>query len=253
MAEKKIINKDLLYKKYVLEKKSIRKISKELGYTLPTLSHNLKTYGFTRSLSEAQKIKCQNEGVHNQFDLDINMVKKLYLEDKLNSYEVAIKMGCSQYKIWKTLKKYNLTRSVGESSIGRIPWNKGKMGLQKHSEESIRKIRIKTLERLEKTKIKGVKLYPAYNSKSIPYIEKYGKEHGYNIQHAENGGEFYIKELGYWVDGYDREKNIVIEYDENYHNRQILKDTIRQNQIINHLKCTFIRLNESGKEILKIK
>ena len=54
------------------------------------------------------------------------------------------------------------------------------------------------------------------------------------------------KELGYWVDGYDKLKNVVIEFDEKYNNKP-------QNEIIKHLKCDFIRLNENGEEKLKIK
>ena len=56
------------------------------------------------------------------------------------------------------------------------------------------------------------------------------------------------------MDGYDLEKNAVIEFDEKHHNkkRQIIKDMYRQNQIINHLKCSFIRLDENGNEKLII-
>jgi hypothetical protein len=42
-------------------------------------------------------------------------------------------------------------------------------------------------------------------------------EKGINIQHAENGGEFHIKELGYWVDGYDAKNNTVYEWDDPHH------------------------------------
>ncbi len=67
-----------------------------------------------------------------------------------------------------------------------------------------------------------------------------------------NGGEYYIKELGYWVGGYDKEKNIVLEIDEKHHfylygNRKE-KDTRRQKEIENYLNCQFIRiLNEEDK------
>jgi hypothetical protein len=85
-----------------------------------------------------------------------------------------------------------------------------------------------------------------YNPKACDAIDEYGKLHGYNFQHAMNGGEFYIKELGYSVDGYDKEKNIVIEYYEKYHTRpkQIKKDLERQKLITEFLKCQFIILNE---------
>jgi hypothetical protein len=87
---------------------------------------------------------------------------------------------------------------------------------------------------------------PNYNPDACRIIDEYGKHHGYNFQHAENGGEFYIKELGYYVDGYDREKNAVIEVDEKHHldnNGKLNEnDIIRQKKIENLLKCEFIRI-----------
>ena len=86
---------------------------------------------------------------------------------------------------------------------------------------------------------------PNYNRSSIPIIEAKANELGItDLQHAENGGEFYIKELGYWVDGYSKEKNIVIEYDEPHHKRQVEKDMIRQTEIVELLECKFIRIKE---------
>lgn len=85
-----------------------------------------------------------------------------------------------------------------------------------------------------------------YNPKACEAIDAYGNKHGYNFQHAMNGGEFYIKELGYSVDGYDVDKNVVIEYYEKYHTRpkQIKKDLERQKLITEFLKCEFIILRE---------
>ena len=94
-------------------------------------------------------------------------------------------------------------------------------------------------------------VFPAYNKNSIPMIEEYGKKNGYNFQHAENGGEYFIKELGYWVDAYDKEKNVVLEIDEKYHfvdGRLRLEDIIRQRRIERHLNCKFIRLKYETKQ-----
>jgi hypothetical protein len=88
--------------------------------------------------------------------------------------------------------------------------------------------------------------FPNYNKKACQLIDDYGKENGYNFKHAENGEEYYIKELGYWVDGYDIEKNTVIEIDEMHHfnldGTLKEKDIKRQNEIIEFLKCKFIRI-----------
>jgi len=87
---------------------------------------------------------------------------------------------------------------------------------------------------------------PNYNPEGCKLIEEYGKEHDYNFQHAENGGEYHIKELGYWVDGYDKERNTVIEIDEKAHfdkNGNLSeKDILRQKEITDFLGCKFIRL-----------
>lgn len=88
-------------------------------------------------------------------------------------------------------------------------------------------------------------MFPNYNPSPIPILEEKAKELGItDLQHAENGGEFHIKELGYWVDGYSAEKNIVIEYDEPHHKHQVEKDNRREQEIIDYLGCEFIRIAE---------
>jgi len=90
------------------------------------------------------------------------------------------------------------------------------------------------------------KCVPRYNKNSISIIEEYGAQHGYHFQHAENGGEYHIKELGYFVDGYDKENNTVIEIDEPHHfdkkGNLLQCDITRQNEIEEFLKCKFIRI-----------
>lgn len=88
---------------------------------------------------------------------------------------------------------------------------------------------------------------PNFNIKACEYFDKIMKETGTHIQHALNGGEFCIKELGYFVDGYDKENNIVYEFDENYHNTKVQKekDILREEQIKKVLKCKFIRIKEN--------
>ena len=81
---------------------------------------------------------------------------------------------------------------------------------------------------------------PCYNPNACILIEEYGKEHGFNFQHAENGGE--VRVIGYSLDGYDKEKNVVIEVDEPSHRWKVEYDARRQKEIEEHLGCKFIRL-----------
>lgn len=116
---------------------------------------------------------------------------------------------------------------------------------KKKSDEHKQKIRISMLQNIEN---RYGKVFPNYNPSSIPIIEAKADELGItDLQHAENGGEFHIKELGYFVDGYSKEKNIVIEYYEPHHNRQVESDNLRQNEIIEHLGCEFIIIEEQKK------
>jgi hypothetical protein len=111
---------------------------------------------------------------------------------------------------------------------------------RKFSDEHRRNLRISVAKRVQAS---GG--FPRFNHKACELIDIYGKEHGFNFQHALNGGEFHIKELGYWVDGYDKEKNVVIEIDEKYnHCRKgaAERDEKRQREIENFLGCTFIRI-----------
>ena len=116
------------------------------------------------------------------------------------------------------------------------------------SQESIEKRRInsrkKMIEMLQKL---NKDFHPPYNPKACEYFNQLMKKTNTFIQHAENGGEYFIKELGFWVDGYDSENNIVYEYDEKHHftsNKLNDKDINRQKLIIEFLNCSFIRIKD---------
>lgn len=125
---------------------------------------------------------------------------------------------------------------------------------KKHSEKSklqMRQSAVKYLQTLNSTPCR-------YNKNSIIVLEQIAKNHGWQIQHAENGGEFYTG-IGYFVDAYDKNKNIVLEYDEQSHyvdvENNVLrqKDIDRQNEIIQHLHCEFWRFNAFKKQLWKVK
>ena len=108
-----------------------------------------------------------------------------------------------------------------------------------HTDETKKKLKLIAANRIHDNK-----WHPSFNVNACDIIEKYGKDNGYNFQHALNGGEFFIRELGYWVDGYDIEKNVVIEYYETAHKQMIEKDEIRIEKIKNTLNCEVIILKE---------
>jgi hypothetical protein len=105
-----------------------------------------------------------------------------------------------------------------------------------------KKMRLSSIRRIKN--IVG-QIHPNYNPKSIQILEQKAKDLGIiDLKHAENGGEYYIKDLGYWVDGYSSSKNIVIEYYENAHKKRNERDIRRKQEIIDYLKCKFIEIKE---------
>ena len=116
--------------------------------------------------------------------------------------------------------------------------------------EHVKKIRVKRLKSIEE---RCGQIMPNYNKSSIPIIENFAKNNNLKFKHAENGGEFHIKNLGYFLDAYDEKNNVVLEIDEKHHfnieGSLKEKDIIRQKEIIEYLGCKFIRYNIEIKEI----
>lgn len=109
--------------------------------------------------------------------------------------------------------------------------------------------RTKTLREIRKKYgITGFK--PNFNREACKFFDYLNLSCNWHGTHALNGGEHYIPELGYWVDYYNREQNIVIEWDEKQHhfqgNSRVQSDIIRENAITQFLRCKFIRLIESN-------
>lgn len=145
---------------------------------------------------------------------------------KIHSDETKLKMSKSHIGIIHT-KETRKKMSISKQNM---------------SDETKLKMRVSAITRIEN---RVGQVMPNYNKVSIPIIEQKAKELGItDLQHAENGGEYYIADLGYFLDGYSEEKNIVIEYYENFHEKNKEQDLQRQKEITNLLKCEFIIIYE---------
>ena len=114
------------------------------------------------------------------------------------------------------------------------------------TEELRERLRIAKLNQIRKL---GTRY--TYNPNACKFIEKFGKKNGYNFQHAMNGGEIIV--AGYSLDGYDKEKNVVFEYDERHHfnpdGSLKSKDYSRMGRIKSVLKCKFLRYNDITESV----
>lgn len=127
------------------------------------------------------------------------------------------------------------------------------------SDESRRKMRISAINRIKRDRCVESSMCPSVNKKETSYFEILDKDRGWDgIFYLKNGKkeQFFIKELGYFVDYYEPKLNIVVEYDETSHYNEDWslkeKDVIRQNEIIDNLKCKFYRYNASLNKFYEI-
>lgn len=143
--------------------------------------------------------------------------------------------------------------------------------LYKHSKETIEKLKKAWYEKTEENKkdisqkqrismikrIKGRKgsAIPFYNIDSINFFNYLNNKYRLEGLHAENQGEYYIKELGYYPDFYSKKYNLVIEWDEKHHyllNGQLKpRDKNRELNIKRFLKCEFIRIKQEENNFKK--
>jgi len=217
---------------------------------------------------------CACKGLIRIYNEELNKERRVKEEELLQYFKEGYKLGRRPFtkehieNISKSHEGISLSKehakSISEASKGKIPWNKGltkethlslrivsekmknnKNGSGKRSEETKRKLRLAIIKNLERDKFNGGQASPWYNSDGCKYFNLLMEQTNTYIQHAQNGGEFYIKELGYWVDGYDKENNIIYEYDEEHHYENGIlrkKDIQRQKEITEYLNCKFIRI-----------
>lgn len=95
------------------------------------------------------------------------------------------------------------------------------------------------------------------NKNACLFFDKLNNKLKWNGKHAFNNiTKMEHKELGYLLDYYEPNLNLIIEWDEerHYYKNGILKenDIKRQNNLINKLNCYFYRIREKTKDVYKI-
>jgi hypothetical protein len=119
-----------------------------------------------------------------------------------------------------------------------------------HSDETKRKMRISKIQHIIE---KNGNVAPRFNTDACKYFQNLENERKWNGLYATKNGEFFVKSLGYFVDYYEPNLNIVVEYDEPKHynidNTLKKRDLVRMNEIKEYLHCKFLRYNEKLKEL----
>lgn len=103
------------------------------------------------------------------------------------------------------------------------------------------------------SQIKKCGVQRTFNRNACNFIDTINSKFGYQFQHGLNGGEVQI--IGYSLDGYDKNKNAIFEYDEpKHHNHKVrIKDIERQNRLISYLRpSAFLRYDEKFETLYDV-
>ena len=227
--------------------------------------HWLKKYGkeiADRKQKESnEKNRQSNLGCKNGFygkHHKKEVIDKLKIDERVRHY--GIENGFyGEHHTDKTKQKLSISTKSFQTGRPKSPQErinlskslKGKKKSPEHRAKCIINGKIGYIE----WKRKHNTLKTGYNPDACKYFDELNKQNGWNLQHALNGGEKRV--LCYFVDAYDKKRNIVVEYDEKHHydfyGDLKEKDTIRMNDIIKHLNCKFFRYNEQKQLLTEIK
>jgi len=256
---------------YGIEKAAEMRLKKSLafkGKNNPNFGNNHKTGKTYEELYGIEKATKMKESAKNRF----------IGENNPNFGKISHRKGKTLIEEYGDEKALEISKKISDSGIGRIPYSKGKTFEEIFGEEKAKKIKQtnserqkentprfkktyeeyygvdKAIEIKRKQRISTIKriikkhgqIFPNYNPNGCEYLNELMKNTNTFIQHAENIGEYHIEKLGYWLDGYDKENNIVYEWDEKKHfnpdGSLKEKDIQREKQIKNFMKCNFIRI-----------
>lgn len=182
--------------------------------------------------------------------MSVSAKNQLPISDKTREkLSIARKNRITTLETRKKLSEIFKGRKVSDEH--KIKLSESNVG-KRRSEETKHKIRLATITDLTNKGIIGIS--KNYNPIACRFIDKLNKEKGWNLQYAENGGE--VELYGYFVDGYDKEKNIIFEYDEPHHKHlnKVKKDIIRQNNLLREINpILFIRYDEIENKLYSVK
>ena len=163
--------------------------------------------------------------------------------------------GLPGTRLGKTLSSQQKLK-MSKSQKGR-KWSndfRNKMNIVRNNPEYKEACRLGAIKIMLRERLNGYIHSRSYNKNACKYFNDINIKFGWSLQHANNGGE--VECHGYFLDAYDKTKNIVVEYDESRHytlidGKWILlhKDIERMNNIKKYLGCKFYRYNEKISEL----
>lgn len=145
----------------------------------------------------------------------------------------------------KSLKKYYKENGVTDKQLEVL--------------QKVKPMKDSTKQKLREARARQIAAAPDkqwcnYNKEAIKWFDILSMWNGWNLQHAENGGEVYLFAIHRFLDASDSKNKVVVEFYENGHydktTGELNEETLqREQEIIELLNPTFIRIHARYKKI----
>jgi len=136
---------------------------------------------------------------------------------------------------WKENPNQGMTgKTHSDETKSKISYSHLKENL---SDEALQAYRESAIKRIERQIADGLPVTPSIGRNEKEIIDKYEK-----LMNCKFERQFRV--AGFFVDGYCKEKNIVIEVDEDYHKKRKEQDIYREEIIKRELNCDIIRIRD---------
>jgi len=111
------IPKEVLFRKYVIERKSMHEAGKELEVSSRTILKKLRKFKIpTRSVSEGKIGKCIGDENPRYINISKNILQQKYIVERKSTYQIARELNTTSTTIWHKLEKYNIQkRNISEA------------------------------------------------------------------------------------------------------------------------------------------
>lgn len=181
--------------------------------------------GLTKETSESVRINGERSSITKKIKYkDGSLIHPM--KGRIHTKEARRKMSVTRKKyldnLFSTEEGYELYCNTKKKEM--------KLFVESHP-EWIEKIRLKSIE----NRILKLGYYPNYNRSACNFFEILNRTLKIEGKYAESGGEFYISEIGFFLDFFDENNKIIIEWDEAHHfykNGELKKkDILRQEKI----------------------
>ena len=226
MDEQLVLNEQNLRNAYYDQELTQQECADLFGYSKRTIATYMKDYNMCGRTERNEKWRKR---------ISEKLIGNTNLVGYIPTDAVLKKLSESNKKSWKENPNQGMSgKKHSDQTKAKIAKSHLKENL---SNEALQAYRESAIKRIERQIADGLPVTPSIGRNEKEIIDKYEK-----LMNCKFDRQFRV--AGFFVDGYCKENNIVIEVDEDYHKKRKEQDIYREEIIKRELNCDIIRIKD---------